>query len=309
MRTFLLLGSAAFGLGACAQPAGAPTPPEAPQIEILARHGVGAFLENIAVAGDGAVYYTNYKTKTLEVWREGEGSRTFAQLPDHPVSLVILPDGFAVVAHGSSIFDGMDFLNSNRVLRLDASGAVVSTHPAPQSGFMNGSVLFDEGTVLIADSVQGAVWRFDLDSGAFSPFFADPVLGPQGEFPGANGLKMAAGALMISSSAQRAIYRLPLQNGVPAGPLTAAVSGLPGADDFALLPGGELLVTTHEPDALVRVGTDGSQTVLSSDPVLAGSTAVAVVGDAERRRALVLSTGGVTTGGAGEAALVSVPLP
>ncbi len=311
MRAWILAMAFGAALAACAPEAESPPSqgPSAPRMEVLTRHPPGTFLENLTVAEDGSVYYTNYTGKTIERWRAGEGQSTFVALPDHPVSLVALQDGFAIVAHRGSFFDGPSVLGTGRIYRLDKSGAILAEHPAPEAGFLNGSVLMDADTLLIADSASGAIWRHDLDAGTLVPFFASSQLSPQGEpfVPGANGLKLAAGALMISSSAQRAIFRLPLEGGAPAGPLTRAVDGLPGADDFALLPGGGMIVATHG-EALIEVSATGEQTVLSRHPAVLGATALAVIGKGADRRVLVLGTGGATIGGKGDASLVSLPL-
>lgn len=124
-----------------------------------------------------------------------------------------------------------------------------------------------------------------------------------------NGLKREDDALVLSSSANRALYRLPLDaTGAPAGELEEIVADLPGADDFAVLPEGGFVVATHG-ESLVAVGPEGGVTTISDDARLLGSTAVALIGEGAERRAVVLGTGGFSEGLGAEAVVLSVPLP
>jgi hypothetical protein len=96
-------------------------------------------------------------------------------------------------------------------------------------------------------------------------------------------------------------------DGRPAGDL-AVLHDLPGADDFALLSDGGIVMTTHG-DRVVRIAANGQTTVLTADPRVLGNTAVAVTGTGKDRRAIILGTGGFSEGGKADAAVVSVPLP
>jgi sugar lactone lactonase YvrE len=176
---------------------------------------------------------------------------------------------------------------------------------------LNGMTRLDTGSILIADSVKGQVLRYDVASGTLSTWIADARLAPQTtpQFrPGANGVKVRGRDVLISSSAARKLFRVSLgADGRPAGDL-AVLFELPGADDFALLTDGGIVVTTHG-DRVLKVTADGAQTVLTSDPRVLGNTAVAVTGAGKDRRAIVLGTGGFSEGGKADAAVVSIPLP
>lgn len=269
------------------------------------------FLENLAIGPQGALLVTNYSARRIErVMPEG-GSQTLAELEIHPVSLVAEPDGFAVVAHGVSFTQGEAFVGTGRFLRLDAAGTVLSDRPLGGVLFANG-VLAVPGGYLIADSIGARVVRLDAASGTIATFFGDARLAPQTEpffLPGVNGLKREGDALVLSSSANRALYRLPLDEaGEPAGDLEEIVADLPGADDFAVLPEGGFVVATHG-ESVVAVDPQGGVTTVSDDARLRGSTAVSLIGEGAERRAIVLGTGGFSEGLGAEAVVLAVPLP
>jgi len=279
-------------------------------LEELAVFPGPTFLENLAVADDGVIYVTNYSARRIEVVRPEGGSRTLAELDVHPVSILTLPDGFAVVAHAVSFVEGDAFVGTGRFLTLDRDGAVLSDRPLDGVLFANG-ILPTRGGYLIADSIGARIVRLDAATGDVSTFLQDARFAPQTEpffVPGVNGIKRDGDALVMSSSARRALYRIPVDDSDRhEGALAEIVSGLPGADDFAVLPEGGFVVTTHA-DSVVRIDATGVVETLSDDPRLRGSTAVAVVGSGENRRAVVLGTGGYSEGMGADAVVLALPL-
>lgn len=309
MRWFLLVSMSALGLLACT-PKSEPAAPAAPTA--LATYPSPTFLENLVTTADGALYFTNYTGKAVEVLRPDAPVAVFAQLDAYPVSILPLGEGYLVVAHGASFADGPAFIGTSKLLVLDASGKVTSTIPAPQAGFLNGMLAAADGSILIADSVKSQILRFDPASGALTTWFADPLLAPQTEpdfRPGANGLKATDGGLIVSSSAQKALYKIAIgPDSAPSGGLTPIVTDLPGADDFAPLPEGGFVVATHS-DRVVRVGADGAISTITDDPRIRGNTAVALQGSGPDRRVVILGTGGFSEGLKGDAVVLAAPLP
>ena len=94
--------SALMAAGACKPAANADAPaaagaaPKAAVVETLASYPHGAFLENLAVAPDGEVYFTSYFAKALMVLRPGAEAAQFVALPAHPVGVLQTADGFIV---------------------------------------------------------------------------------------------------------------------------------------------------------------------------------------------------------------------
>jgi len=283
-----------------------------PAGEVLASYPGPTFLENLYVAPDGAVFFTNYTARTVEMVRPGQPVRTFAQLDSHPVSLLPRGDGFLLAVHGVPFTDATALAGSGRILMLDKDGFVTEAVDAPDAGFLNGMALLPDGSALIADSVKAQILRFDPETGTLAPWFSDPRLAPAVEprfLPGVNGLKIVGGVLWLTSSARKALFRLPLSpDGQPAGALEVMAENLPGADDFAPLPEGGFLLATHA-DRVVRISATGEVETFSADPRMLGSTAVALQGAGAERRAIVLGTGGFSEGGGADAVVLAVPAP
>ena len=248
---------AAAGLLAGCQPK---TAKEAPAGEVLASYPGPTFLENLYVAPDGALFFTNYTARTVELVRPGQPAQTFAQLDSHPVSLLPRGEGFLLAVHTAPFTDPAALAGSGRILMLDKEGFVTEAVDAPDSGFLNGMATLPDGSVLIADSVKAQILRFDPETGALAAWFSDPQLAPAVEprfLPGVNGLKLVGGVLWLTSSARKALFRLPLTpDGQPAGPLEVMAENLPGADDFTPLPEGGFLLATHA-DRVVKITAAG----------------------------------------------------
>jgi hypothetical protein len=281
-----------------------------PNVETLASYPAPTFLENLDVAIDGAIYVTNYTGRGVERIRPGQKAERFADLDTHPVSILATPSGFLVAAHGKSFTNGPAFIGSGRLLTLDRTGKVIDDLPAPEAGMMNGMVRLPSGAVLIADSVKGQILHYDPAVRRIETWFSDPRLLPQTApqfLPGANGLKLRDGALLVSSSAQRRIFKLTLTpDGAPEA--FEPLLDLPGgADDFAVLPDGGLLVATHG-ETVLRVSKSGETSVLTKDRRVRGNTAVAVSGAGKDRRAIILGTGGFSEGGKDDAVVIAIPL-
>jgi sugar lactone lactonase YvrE len=301
----------AFALISC-------TPAQPPAAETskgpvsLASFAAPTFLENLTVAADGAILFTNYTGKTVERLPAGGGAvEAFVPIDVHPVSIVPLGEGFLVAAHATPFTAGPSFLGTGVLVSLDGAGKETARTPVPQAGFLNGMVTAPDGAILIADSAKAQILRFDPQTRTISVWFADPVLAPSAEpfLPGANGLKLEDGVLMVSSSATRTLYQIALSpNGLPQGPMTPFVANLPGADDFVVLPEGGFAVATHG-DRIIRVALDGAVTPITDDPRVRGATAVALAGEGADRRLVILGTGGFSEGLGQPAVVLAVPFP
>jgi len=309
IRAAAAAASVLAGPGALAWPAGG----AAAEPVALAVHAAPTFLENVAVLEDGTILYTDYTARAVRAVRPGEATRVFAEIGAHAVSVLPVAEGILVAAHGTPFTDGPSFLGTGLFVVLDRAGREVRRFPAPSVGFVNGIAALPDGTVLAADSAAGSILRVDVGAGAVETWFADPLLAPAPPpafRPGANGLKPdGRGGVLVSSSARRAVYRIAVgPDGRPRGGPVPVAEDLPGADDFAVLADGGLVVATHG-DRVVRTAPDGTWTTLTDDRRVLGSTAVAVFGAGPDRRAVVLGTGGFSDGAGEDAVVLSVPLP
>lgn len=276
-----------------------------PAPEILARYPNGTFLENLVVEPDGAVLFTNYFARRIERWSEASGITTLTEVPAHPVSLTALGDGRqALAVHGASFLQGPAALRgTGAVLLLARDGGVQGSIPLPEAIFPNGGVLAAPGRMLLADSAQGRIWAVDIASGEVTPWLDHPLLTPvEGQRnPGVNGLKRQGDALLVSNSARRSLLRVPLGGGTPV--LVAEMTG--GVDDFAIAPDGTIFAATHA-TGLARLAPRATTPETIPAPGVEGSTAVALTPDG--RGLYALGTGGVTSGGRGEAVLARITI-
>lgn len=282
-----------------------------PSLEVLASYPGPTFLENLEVADDGAIYVTNYSGKGIERIRPGQKAERFVELDAHPVSILVMPSGFLLAVHGKSFTEGPAFIGSGRLLTLDPQGKLIAELPVPDAGMLNGMMRLENGQVLLADSVKGQILRYDPAQRQIGVWLTDARLVPQTAphfVPGANGLKRRGGTLLISSSAQRKVFSVEVgADGAAAGPMEPVLE-LPGADDFAVLPDGGLIVATHGKEVL-RVSPAGAVSTLTSDPRVLGNTAVAITGSGASRKVVILGTGGFSEGGKADAAIVAISLP
>ena len=319
MRISFVLLAAGF-LVACT-PASAPAaptktpPPEvaAAAPAVLASFDAPAFLENLIVEEDGSIIFTNYTGKSLHRIAPDGAVSVLASLDVHPVSLIRLGETYIVSAHAIPFTAGPSFIGSGQLLSLSATGDVLSILPVPQAGFLNGMVVspVDE-KILIADSAMAQILVYDPAVGSVDTWYADPLLAPQTEpffLPGANGLKLEDGALLVSSSANRTIYRLGVgEDGTAQGPLTPVIADLPGADDFIVLQEGGYVASTHA-DRVVKISKDGTLETLTDDARIKGNTSVALRGEGEERTLIILGTGGLSEGLSQPGVVLALRLP
>lgn len=282
------------------------------KVETLAAFPHGAFLENLTVAGDGAVTFTSYFDDTLLRLGAAGGPTVFAKLDAHPIAIVATRTGFLITAQGKAFTEGQDFTATDQVLELDSSGAVTKRSPAPEAVFLNGAVALPDGSLLIADSLAGVIWHFDPASGQFAKWLADPMLAPdpaaQGFTLGANGIKIRDGFVYVSNTSRQALYRVAVDDkGQPKGtPSLFAQTGT--IDDFTFAADGTIYATSHH-DAVLHVAADGKvSTVLPKG--CDGCTSLAFRGEGADQRLIMLTTGNWGDPSAtAEAKVVAIKLP
>ncbi len=269
--------------------------------ETLARFEPGTFLENLEIAPNGDVVFTNYTAKRLEIWRPDEGLRPPIDLGAHAMNVVARDTDFVVLAHRRSMAAPTEEGLGNVLMIVTPDGDVLEAIEISQAVALNGMALLSGSVVLLGDSANGRIWRVDLQSGDASIWFEDAGLAPSDPSGfGLNGLQMYKGALYLANSANASLYRLGIgEDDAPSGDLEL-VANLPAIDDFKHASDGRLFFAPHTDVVLVR-NRDGSvEPVLDQD--VNGATAVELSPDG--RTLYALGTGGVFIGGTGEATLV-----
>jgi len=146
----------------------------------------------------------------------------------------------------------------------------------PASSVPNG-LLVRMGTLFVADSAAGAVWRGPAhrQSNPTQPWLTSELLAPV-DFLGANGIAARHGSLYVTSYDQGMVVRVPLRpDGSPGEPSVYAQGDtLVRADGIAFDAGGRLWVTVNPVvgfDTWAQEG-DGSLVVVATDGSLRTAT-------------------------------------
>lgn len=279
-----------------------------PEMRTLAEFPNGTFLENITPIDDGAFAFTSYFDKKLMRLNVDGSVGEIAVLPDHPVGIVRVDDGFIVSAHGKPFSDAPAFTSTNKVLLLNPDGLVRVSQEAPHALFLNGLVRTDEGNVLVADSLASTIWEIDPETGTLAPWLTDEALSQdpaQTVFrPGANGLKEFAGQLYVSNSSRGMIYRIAGQ--ADDGTLEPFATTGP-VDDFVFDDDGSIYATTHG-DAILKVTTDGTVSNILTQGC-DGCTSIVLLPSDKGVRLVFLTTGGLLEGRQEPARIIELDLP
>ncbi|MEL7011918.1 MAG: hypothetical protein AAFO72_01425 [Pseudomonadota bacterium] len=271
---------------------------------VLAEYPSGTFLENLTVQPDGGVLFTSYFDRQLGQLSRDNAATGFVTLQAHPVGVLAVEGGYVVTAHGTPFTEGPAFTQTQQILVLDPSGAVLSSTAVPDALFLNGLTQTTAGDILIADSIAGTIWQFDPDVQNVTLWFSHELLTQNPDLPvfapGANGVKQDGNRLLVSNSGRGAIYEIAMDSkGRPTSdPVSIAETG--PVDDF-YVDDGRIIFTTHGA-ALKAIETDGSVSTLMAEGC-DGCTSVTRRGDAY----LVLTTGGLLEGHTDPARILSIP--
>lgn len=272
--------------------------------QVAAEFPSGTFLENLTILENDETVFTSYFARQLGQIGVDNAHTVFADLPAHPVGILAVSNGFVVTAHGSPFTEGPEFTQSQQILLLNDAGEITQTIDVPDALFLNGMEQLNADQVLIADSIAGTIWSFDLASGQVAPWLQHELLTQNPDLPvfapGANGVKQDGNRLLVSNSGRGAIYEIALgDDGTAASDPVLLVQTGP-VDDFNV-DDGRIVFTTHG-DALQAVETDGTISILIAEGC-DGCTSVARRGDDY----LVLTTGGLLEGHTEPARILQIP--
>lgn len=257
---------------------------------VVATWPAGHFAENVAVDPSGGVFVSLHSHNRVERYDPSDGTvRTFARLHG-PVAGLALGGGGTLWATGGTVGQVPGF-----VWRIGPDGAAETWCEIPDAVFMNGCTLVaDETRLLVCESMTGRILAVDLvDRGRWQVWVADERLRPTGtQTPGANGIKIHAGAAVVSVTDRHLVLRIPLLADGAAGPIEVLAEGL-RADDFAIADDGTMFIATHPVQTVMRLAPNGTRTTLAGPADGAvGSTACAFGRGAGDRGALYVTTTG-----------------
>ncbi len=288
MRTCTSLLAASFAVFAIASPSLNAYSAELRTLATTPTNG----LEGLDVAPDGSIYITNATAHVIHKVDTAGHVSEFANLGAAVQVILLTPSGFIVTAQerdpdfstlmrpaptssdsvpaGASpsaparrgfTAEAMGKLGAELLL-LDKAGKVVRTIRGPDGAFFNGIARFGKN-FLIADSAVGTIWLYEAEANQVIPWFQNAaLLGTNGRFPGANGIKVLKDTVYVSNTAAGTLYRLKTAHGKPAGEL-AEFAHVPSPDDFDVTHDGNVYLPSE--GNVVRISPSGQLTVLTDN--------------------------------------------
>ncbi len=249
-----------------------------------------AFLENLAIDADGAVFVTVYSHNQVDRYDPATGATTtFAAVPAPPMGLAFDASGVLWITAGT-LRKGPGY-----VYRVERDGAVRQWCELPDALFINGCTMHPDGrTLLVCESASGRILAIDLGQpGRWDAWLeGDRLRSIIPGYPGANGIKIRDGWAWISVSGRRMMVRAPIQPDGSAGSLEITAPRLL-PDDFAFGMSGSVYITTHPEHTLVRLDPSGTRTTLAGpEQGMVGSTACAFGRAPGDEQALYVTTDG-----------------
>ena len=255
---------------------------------LLATWPVGTFLENIAVLADGSLAISVHnKREVLRVGRDGSNTRL--------ASLPVSPAGLVAVEAGAFVVGGEPGQGPHQLFKIGLDGSVEHRMSVPDTLFLNGFTPAAPGFAYTVDSIAGVVIEIDLERSTSRVVLRDERLtkcSAEPMLPGANGIKLGDGALFITNTDRALVLRAELGGDGPTGGVATVAEHLRG-DDLALDESGDLYITNHVVNTLIRLRRNGERVAIAGpEQGMAGSTACAFH-PADPTGLYVTTTGGI----------------
>lgn len=287
---------------------------ELSKVETVHAFPLNYFVENIAVRSSGGILVTVHNRNELIYIDPGQAKQqpvvvhTFSTAVSGIVE--VESDQFYVSTgtigqRGSYAIFKVDMSD----FKIDADGNATNSAPVtkvadvPDALFLNGSALLnrDEGIILLADSILGAVYRLQISSAKVDVWIQHKLLEKATDnplMPGVNGIKVYKGALYLTNTEARKFLRVAIdESGGSTGEMEVLEEKL-NADDFAFDADGSAYLTTHIFQSVVKRRGDGTRTRIAGgtdNRTCAGTTASAFGRTASDRTSLyVTTTGGMS---------------
>lgn len=289
LLSFPILLLTAFNCVAQLPPIFADTPREIVAAKTIAEFPVNTFLENVAVNKKGVLFVNSYEDgKIYRVTTDGAKSE-FAQIPGKIA-------GIAFDKAGNLIISGVTNEKKAAIFRVNKTGKVETLATIDDAIFLNGVTHLKGDKFLIADSYKGAIWEFDAKTKKSAIWLADETLtrgNVDNPTPAVNGLKIYKNAVYATNTQNQKIYRIPILAGEKAGKPELFAERING-DDFAFDENGNLFVTTHVYNNVVKVAPDGKMTIIAENELVTGDTALAFGRGKNKNAIYVVTNGGMS---------------
>ena len=273
----------------------ADTPRQIVKAKIIAEFPVNTFLENVVVDQKGVLFVNSYEDGVIYRVLPTGTKTVFAQVSGNIA-------GIAFDKGGNLIVSGATNEKKAAIFRVDKTGKVETLATIDAGVFLNGVTRLKGDKFLIADSYKGAIWKFDAQTKKYNVWLADESLArgdTNNPTPAVNGLKIYNGTLYATNTQNQKIYRIPITADDTAGKPELFAEKING-DDFAFDAGGNLYVTTHVYNNVVRVAPDGKMTIIAAaNEFVTGDTSL-VFGRGKNKNAIyVVTNGGMSNPPAG----------
>ncbi len=206
-------------------------------------------IENVAVRSNGLVLATNMNAATLysvdPVAKTSSTALTVTGASGLSGIGEYAPDVFAVIG-GKGIYK-VDFTAS------PPKSSLIKT--ISEANNLNGLAVFDNSSVLVADAGKGAVYKLDVNTGAYAVVLQDATMAPSGGIPfGIDGIKYRDGTVWYTNIFKNSFHKVAVDpvTAKATGAFTTLWTNLMG-DDLCFGPNGKVYVATNSKNSLVEV--------------------------------------------------------
>ena len=178
----------------------------------------------------------------------------------------------------------------------------------PEAKGLNGAAALNgnSATVLVADSILGAVWKVNVATGQYSIAVQDPALAPDASQPsgtsiGINGLRTDATSLYFTNSALGTYGQIPINSDGTAAGAAVILASRPFSsgiwDDFDRDAQGNAWIATHH-NSMTEVASGGAQSnILGGAGTFVEPTSARLGRGAQTGTLYVVSAGNGTVSG------------
>lgn len=268
----------------------ADVPKQIVETKTIAEFPANTFLESIAVDKQGNLFITNLEEGKIERVTPDGAKSEFSKITGKVA-------GLAFDKQGNLIVTGWGDGKIPSVFRVDKTGKVETLAAIDGAIFLNGITPLKGDRFLIADSYKGAIWEFDAKTKKYSIWLEDSLLGranAQNPFPAVNGLKIYNNTLYATNTERQTLLRIPIEANSKAGKPAVWLEKING-DDFAFDASGNLYITTHVYNNIVRVTPEGKTSIIADGGNVTGGTALAFGrGKKDKNAVYVVTNGGMS---------------
>ena len=265
----------------------------------------GLWLEGVAAGPDGTLYLSGNKGENYVTGDKSQvhariiarapngGESDFFQLPQGSTAGVIAFD-----ASGRMYMTGQG--EQLGVWRLSGQGKGELFAKLPEGAWPNGLTAGPDAQLYVADAALGVIWRINPETGASSRAIEADALRARPFIalaPGANGLEFFGRDLYVTVSDAGRVLKFHLNPDGSFGRPAIVAEGIPG-DDLAIDQQGNLYITTHPFNTVVRVSQDGKRSLIAdASQGVTGATDVSLgVLPGDRDTLYVSTDGGAFSG-------------